>query len=270
MTEREIERWDIIRKRSIIKYTLLRGINFGIIVDVLFRISSKVYFFQFENIVRYVFLGLVLSFINWIINERRYLKYYEDIKDVRINNKKEIVFLSIMLTLIFLSLTINYANKRKELSSIMNVNEVKESIELNLSEFDYEDYVTIEMKESELLFNSTTPEKLVDNEFNNLRYVTRIRNISKETIQLYFKFHIPPELTNSIIYGDVYFKNNIELKPQEAIRMGAGILMKHYDLLGNKEKELFEEFKDILYLELNIDGKKAYMKVTPNLERWTD
>ncbi|MEY8417539.1 hypothetical protein AAK964_14755 [Tissierella praeacuta] len=137
MTEREIERWDIIRKRSIIKYTLLRGINFGIIVDVLFRISSKVYFFQFENIVRYVFLGLVLSFINWIINERRYLKYYEDIKDVRINNKKEIVFLSIMLTLIFLSLTINYANKRKELSSIMNVNEVKESIELNLSEFDY-------------------------------------------------------------------------------------------------------------------------------------
>ncbi|WP_353097580.1 hypothetical protein [Tissierella praeacuta] len=273
MIEREIARWDIIRKRSIFKYTITRAIIFGGIIDILFRMFSKSYFFQFKNIMRYIFLGLVVFFINWIINERKYLRYYrgiKDVEDIRLNNKREIVFLSVILILIFSTLTVNYVNKRKELDSIMSVDEVKESVKLNLSEFDYKDYVTIEMKESELLFNSTTPEKVVDNEFNNLRYVTRIRNISKETIQLYFKFHIPPELTNSVIYGDVYFENNIELKPQEAIRMGAGILMKHYDLLGNKEKELFEEFKDILYLELNINDKKAYMKVTSDLDRWTD
>lgn len=134
----------------------------------------------------------------------------------------------------------------------------------NRSEIDYKDYVTIEMKPSEILFDKTTVEQTIDNEFCNIVYYVIIENITDENINIILKILIPDELTSTMIYGEPSLgprPKYIELKPGEKIDIAHGTLLKHMNRLREAEKEIFEKYKDTLYIELLINDKKSYCKI---------
>lgn len=132
------------------------------------------------------------------------------------------------------------------------------------SEIDYKDYVSIKMEPSEILFNKTTEKQVVDNEYCSIVYKVKVENIRNENIKINLKVLIPDELTSTIIYGDHSLgprNKYIKLKPGEKIDIGFGTIMKHLDRLSKSQKELFENYKNILYIELLINGKKVYYKI---------
>ncbi|ABY91471.1 hypothetical protein [Thermoanaerobacter sp. X514] len=134
------------------------------------------------------------------------------------------------------------------------------------SEIDYEKYIKIEMYKSRLLFDHTTEEGGPDDEACNLIYEFRVINISDETIKVNLKRFVPPELNQIIIAGqqtEMFSPHEyIVLKPGERIHAEGGVLMRHYNKLSEEEKEIFNKYKDTLYFELRINGKKAYVKVS--------
>ncbi|SHM73891.1 hypothetical protein SAMN05660826_01804 [Caldanaerovirga acetigignens] len=134
------------------------------------------------------------------------------------------------------------------------------------SEIDYEKYVRIEMYKSRLLFDHTTVEGGPDDELCNLIYGFRIYNISNEPIKINYKKFVPPELSKIIIAGleDEFYPPHryLKLKPGERIFDEGGVLMKHYNKLSEEEKKIFHQYKDTLYFELRINGKRAYAKVS--------
>lgn len=168
-----------------------------------------------------------------------------------------LVFLFIVMTIITgCQQTPKFSQKTKDIDSMLK--------EKN-NEIDYKDYVSIKMKPSEILFNKTTEEQGIDNELCSIIYKVIIENIRNENIKINLKLLIPDELTSTIVYGETTLgprKKYIELKPGERINISMGTLMKHLDRLSENEKKLFEKYKDILYIELLINGKKSYAKIS--------
>ncbi|KYO68571.1 hypothetical protein [Thermovenabulum gondwanense] len=147
-----------------------------------------------------------------------------------------------------------------------DVDFVIDRINSGASEIDYEKYVRIEMYKSRLLFDHTTVEGGPDDELCNLIYDFRVINISNETIKVNLKWFVPPELNPIIIAGQkmemLSPHEYRELKPGEKIHVEVGVLMKHYNKLSEEEKKIFHQYKDTLYFELRINGKRAYAKVS--------
>lgn len=168
MTERELSRWKEIRSRSIFRYVILRGIILGLILIVVLYIFMEIYFFIFKDIIKYFSIGIAIFLLNWIVNEKRYIKHFKKTKNIEFKNKGKILIIAIGLILVMIIEIKSYINKREELANTMKAYEVKEAIELDLSEFDYRDYLSLKMYESELLFNATTPERKKDDKFNNI------------------------------------------------------------------------------------------------------
>ena len=75
---------------------------------------------------------------------------------------------------------------------------------------------------------------------------------------------IPDELTSTMIYGEPSLgprPKDIDLKPGEKIDIAHGTIIKHINTFSEDEKELFEKYKDTLYVELLINNKKSYFRI---------
>lgn len=150
------------------------------------------------------------------------------------------------------------------------VHDIIACINENKSEIDYKQYLSVEIRESQVIFNKThMNQKVIDNDFCNLLYNVYLKNITTEDVQVGFKFYIPNEMTSSIIWGDTTAgdldSSKEVLKPGQGYNVTLGTLMKHPNKLSIEENEIFEKLKDTLYMELIINGKKAYdiVKYTP-------
>ncbi|SES69001.1 hypothetical protein [Anaerobranca gottschalkii] len=172
---------------------------------------------------------------------------------------KGFLILILMISLFGCSYKTETNNEKKYLT----IDDIIMILEKGDYEIDYRDYVEVEIFESKLLFNKTTIAQVVDEEFCNIVYSTKVKNISDETIELNVVFYIPKELIErNIIISSYWFDQFIELDPGRRLFMDAGIIMKHYDRLNEEEREIFERLKNTLYFEVTVNGKKGYGKVS--------
>jgi hypothetical protein len=75
---------------------------------------------------------------------------------------------------------------------------------------------------------------------------------------------LPPELITKFVYGDNTLgprKDDIKLKANEKLNIYFGTIVKHYNKLSRAEKETFDNFKNTVYFEFLIDGKKSYTEI---------
>lgn len=179
-------------------------------------------------------------------------------------SKKNIIMILYLVLLIIISLSGCKGDDNNRIKSELDLDQAMELIENNMSEIDYNQFVKIVMKESQLVFNKTNSEQKEDGEFNNLVYEIHIQNTSNENINLYTKFFIPKELTSSIITSRETFDEQIDLDPNKGIRIRTGVVMKHYNTLSDEEKKLFNSLKDTLFLEIKVNNKSAYTKINTN------
>ncbi|WP_427337912.1 hypothetical protein [Caloranaerobacter sp. DY30410] len=134
-------------------------------------------------------------------------------------------------------------------------------------DFDYLKFVKIEMEESQILFNKTTVEQREDKYLANIVYRLKIRNITSSNIKIHYTLYIPKEFAERFVIGERVFNlfvDGVEIKPNKSLNIGHGTLIRHYKLLSQEEKEIFNKYKDIVYLVLSINDKKVYLKVTPD------
>ncbi|MFZ5353382.1 MAG: hypothetical protein ACOZCL_11780 [Bacillota bacterium] len=145
-----------------------------------------------------------------------------------------------------------------------STDEIIKNIEDNKSELNYKDFIEIQMKDSELIFNKTTEAQTTDNEFCNLMYDVRFVNISNEAIKFKYKMFIPREMSEKIIVTDLPYEalQADTLVPGKGTSVESGRIMIHYNKLDQKTKEIFHKFKNTLYFEFHINGKKCYVKYT--------
>lgn len=52
----------------------------------------------------------------------------------------------------------------------------------------------------------------------------------------------------------------IELGPQKELDMAAAIIMKRKDAMTEEEKNIFDKYSRVVYMEVTIDGKRSYLK----------
>ncbi|RKD31264.1 hypothetical protein [Thermohalobacter berrensis] len=180
--------------------------------------------------------------------------------------KRNLSYGSSVIILAFLFVVINTISGCEQAPSFSkNVKDIKFMLKEKKSEIDYENYVNVKMKPSKILFNKTTEEQVLDNKLCNIVYTVIVENISSENIKINLKLFIPDELSSTIVYGATTLgprKKDVILKPGERINIGMGTLIKHLNNLSEKEKELFDDYKDILYIELLINDKKSYAKIS--------
>lgn len=150
------------------------------------------------------------------------------------------------------------------------VHDVMVSINENKSEIDYKEYLSVEVRKSEVIFNKThMDQEIINNDFCNLVYNVYLKNITNKDVEVGFKFYIPNEMTTSIIFVDTTVgdlkSSKKKLKPGQGYDITLSTLMKHPNKLNIEENEIYEKLKDTLYMELIINGKKAYdiVKYTP-------
>ncbi len=184
----------------------------------------------------------------------------------KIFSVRNVVLLLILIVVISLLVIPSYMS---HMVSNLNVNfskdtnEIIKNIEENKSEINFNDFISIEMKSSELVYNKTTEKQTEDNELNNLMYNVSFKNKTKDVITFKFKMFIPNELAESIIVStepSIPSSEDLVLEPGKGTGIDSGRLMIHYNKLDKVKKELFEKYKDTLYFEFHMNGKRAYVK----------
>lgn len=177
--------------------------------------------------------------------------------------KRQIQLTLILLMICLLGTSCTIA-KAKDINRgfCKNTDEVIKMIEDNKSEINPYDYIDIIMKDSELLFNKTTEKQVVDKELCNLMYDVSFKNKTKDIITFNFVMYIPKEMYNIIltIEPSVSKSEDLVLEPGKGTGIGSGRLMTHYDKLDKEKREIFEKYKNTVYFEFHINGKKAYVK----------
>lgn len=185
-------------------------------------------------------------------------------------SKKKIILIVISILLIIAVIAIGYYLKQNSGDIIrkraikLTTNEVLDKIRNEDNSVDYKDFISIKMKDSEILYNHTSSEAFVDNEFCNLMYSVRVENITDEEIELRVVYYLPTILYNTLKMSSSDFRliaSALRLDPGVGLRSEAGIGMTHYDKLTEEEKEIFEKYKNDLYVLLMVNGEEIYLEI---------
>ncbi len=94
-------------------------------------------------------------------------------------------------------------------------------------------------------------------------YNVSFKNKTKDAITFNFKMFIPNELAESIIVStepSIPSSEDLVLEPGKGTGIDSGRLMIHYIKLDKVKKKLFEKYKDTLYFEFHMNGKRSYVK----------
>lgn len=167
--------------------------------------------------------------------------------------------------------------KEKESIFLEDVKEVINKIENNASEVDYKDYLEVSFNKSRILYNHTADVPTQDDEFCSLVYSkVHIKNISGKPIAVNVKIFLPYELASKFVFTDATLGpredkyerlKNFYLKENERINISFNVIAKHYNnALSIEEKEIFDKYRDTLYFQFLIDGKKSYAKIDASEE----
>ncbi|MGV8146606.1 MAG: hypothetical protein ACLKAK_06845 [Alkaliphilus sp.] len=137
--------------------------------------------------------------------------------------------------------------------------EVEAKIINNKSEIEYKEYLKITMYETEF-------SRRKDGKIDQLNYTAKLENISDKSINVNFKSFIAPELEKLV--DDIWrsigpLSRGRELEPGIKMNVGPPVLLRiPYEDLNDEEQQTLMRYKDILYLVIEINGKKAYVKIT--------
>lgn len=139
------------------------------------------------------------------------------------------------------------------------VDEVINKIENKKSEVAYENFLDITLKEPEII--SDISEGLQP-DTNYISENIIVKNISDYPIKISCKVYLPKEIINTIAYVPTTFEHGevIELGPQKELDMAAAIIMKTIDAMTEEEKNIFDKYSRVVYIEVTINGKRSYLK----------
>ncbi len=177
---------------------------------------------------------------------------------------RKIIIKILLFTVILIG--VGCQNNNVDIQYLENSDEVKKQIELGNSSNSYKKYVGIEMKETEIRLEHLMEDGSKNENNSDLYYNVIFTNISQDDIYINLKLFIPEEINSKYILGDYTLgpkKEDVLLKPGEKINIKYGTITKKYSSLTESEKEEYNKFKDILYLELLINNTKYYLKLTP-------
>jgi len=172
-----------------------------------------------------------------------------------------LLFIATILCYLFLKLT--GGDEEKQLFN-ENVIDVVDIINKEDSEYDYTKYLKATITDVRFEYNKTSKEQTVDNDFCNIVYRVIIENKAEEPLAVDFRIFTPNELSSTILVGMNYIGpfREYELKPHASIDNEFGLTMKHTDKLNDDEKKLLDQYMKTLYLEVKINGKTYYGKIT--------
>lgn len=171
-------------------------------------------------------------------------------KHTKINIYKSVIVL-FMLSCVFLY-GCNKGNSHLEFCK--TVDEVINKIENKKSEVAYENFLDIILKEPEIISD------ISDGLEPNTNYVSEniiVKNISDSPIKISCKVYLAKEIINTIAYAPTTFDHVevIELEPQKELDMAAAIIMKRVDVMTEEEKNIFDKYSRVVYMEVTINGK---------------
>lgn len=121
----------------------------------------------------------------------------------------------------------------------------------------------VTFKDTSIVFDATTPEKTKDNLLCTLMYSVRIKNISDEAKTISAKYFLPKDLFEKLSMSRESFETveEVSLEPGKGFTYDIGILMKHFDLLNDSEKEVYESRRNDMELILKVDGRSYFIKI---------
>jgi hypothetical protein len=184
-------------------------------------------------------------------------------------DKKYICILVICLSLTMFLITGCKTNKGPSTDEFFSfdVEEVIKLIGENRSEINPYDYLLLSIEETEVMRNTINEDGKEDDSASSIIYRVYLANNTEETINIDLVVYPHEELSGNMELNEYFFPRGkyTELGPGQKINIGHGSTMKHIDTMTIIEKKLLEDFKDIIYLEFLINGKKAYEKI--ELER---
>jgi len=172
------------------------------------------------------------------------------------------IFKNIYFIVIFSVILISGCMQNNDFSP--DVYEVIDKIKTGESEINYKEYINVDFEETQLLFNHTTEEQKYDENLCTITYKIHIQNINNKPITLNLKMFLPPELITKFVYADNTLdpkEDDIKLKANEKLNIYFGTIVKHYNKLSQAEKETFDNFRNTVYFEFLIDGKKSYTEI---------
>jgi hypothetical protein len=180
-------------------------------------------------------------------------------------DKKFICIFVMCLSLTIFLMTGCKTNKGSSTDELFSfdVEEVIKSIRENRSEINPYDYLLLSIEETEVMRNIINEDGKEDDSASSIIYRVHLTNNTEETINIDLVVYPHEELSGNMELNEYFFPRGkyTELGPGQKINIGHGSTMKHIDMMTVIEKKLLEDYKDIIYLEFLINGKKAYEKI---------
>lgn len=122
--------------------------------------------------------------------------------------------------------------------------------------------IRIDYQKPELVYNKTSVEQRVDNEFCNLTYDLKITNLNDKPIKIIAKFFFTEKMYNIFQLSSESFgteSGEVILEPSKRLYVSAGPILKHTNKYTEKETSIFNEEFEKLQTILIINNQEYYL-----------
>lgn len=145
----------------------------------------------------------------------------------------------------------------------MTLESFMEKYQLHKAEMDFLEDFDVVMDETTIKYNITNTDQTIDVDKCTMIQSIHFNNRTNRLIKVYVKCFVPDELFSTIVYAGSDFGslNFYDVKVGGNIGGESGALMKHFDKLTSKEKDLYEAYKNDLYILLSYEDKEYFIKV---------
>lgn len=127
--------------------------------------------------------------------------------------------------------------------------------------------IEIDYQKPKLVYNKTSENQRVDDEFCNLNYDLKITNLNDKPIIIVAKFFFTKEMYETFQLSRESFGTEggkVILEPSQGIYIAAGPMLKHTDMYTEKEHSLFNEEFEKLEVVLIIDNQEYHFLLDGN------
>lgn len=158
------------------------------------------------------------------------------------------------IILIITTINLYSCNKNNKITFSTDINAAMAKISQNTN---YNKYIDIIMKQPVTSPAPVKDEQGKTNSDNN--YVSEnliFKNVTDKKIKFNVKIFLAKELITSIAYAPASFGLNkeITLAPGQSADIAAAIIMKKMELLTDEEKNIYDNYSEMVYVELKINN----------------